>query len=104
MDEEMRERLETYCPELLTIWHIPILMQEQIMALAMDALRRKMVEKGDWLDFYWSTHKAQMGLDWDELCYDVDEIQHWSNFTQWLIEPIRFYKLVGEWLERKVRG
>ena len=56
----------------------------------MDALRRKLVEKGDWDDFIESVYDGP----WDKICGRDTK----SEFIGWLMDPERFCSLVGEWL------
>jgi hypothetical protein len=62
----------------------------------MDALRRKLVEKGDDRKFEeWALDKyLNYRADW-KLCDPI------LTFVFWLMDPTRFCSLVGEYLERK---
>jgi hypothetical protein len=55
----------------------------------MDALRRKLVEKGDWIKFQIVAHEAWKKERSDEY------------YVAWLMEPERFCSLVAEWFEEK---
>lgn len=59
-----------------------------------DALRRKMVEKGDWADFidYAYINNFKTIRIMSEAVYD---------FINWLIEPTHFCELAGEFITRK---
>ena len=52
------------------------------------ALKNKLVEKGDWRDFFGFARNS-----WDE-----------ANVNNWLMVPARFCELVGEWLGKQEGG
>jgi hypothetical protein len=85
MTDKMINVLIKYCPEINnkglycdTDTYKPVVM---------DALRRKLVEKGDWEDFFYYC---------GQVC---NRMFRPFEFTNWLMDPERFCSLVGEWLE-----
>lgn len=47
----------------------------------------KMVEKNDWEEFIQDSDNREWGQTY--------------NFIHWIMQPIRFFDLMGEWLEEK---
>jgi hypothetical protein len=50
-----------------------------------------MVEKGDWIKFENYAHHL----------YNDAELVVITGFIHWLMQPDRFFKLFGEWLEQR---
>jgi hypothetical protein len=62
----------------------------------MDALRRRLVEKGEWQNFFHYTqsdYRRGLNLTWHQF--------NESEFTNLLMQADKFCSLVGEWLEGK---
>jgi hypothetical protein len=121
MTDEMRELLTNYLEEC---WHIPKISSRAYVTRCercgtayypvtemhrtfttpddMDALRRKLVEKGDFRKFLEEGAWVHYETDVDTARIRKIKLKE-TCYIEWLMEPERFCSLVGEWLEKEAR-
>lgn len=95
MTDEDKKRIFGYMGWLRSIHNIPGMAWEiydrrhPLDGNDMVAAMNKMVEKGDWTDFFQDCWNIYVYTDAD------------ANYIHWLMQPTRFFELMASWLKEK---
>lgn len=103
MDNETLKRLEGYCPEITPILNdanlYDLLTEHERLTLIADALRRRIIERGEWEAFYWFAEIA-----WIEVASASEDIipgKTAMTFIRWLTDPETFIRVTEQWIRTK---
>ena len=90
LTDDDRKRLTEFCPKMDAYRHF-IFTDEEREALAMVAVKEKLVETGKWDQFCEFSYLRYFKQD--------KVFRSTVDFIDWLFTPARFCKLVAEWLK-----